>query len=308
MLTQAYRLWAERRYPPAGRFMTVGGCRLHYLDTGAAGEEARGTVVLLHGASSNLVESMLAFGSGLASRYRVIAFDRPGHGWSERKADRGALEPARQAGVIAAALRRLGVRDAIIVGHSWAGIVVPHFGLDHRDVAGALVVLSGVTHPWPGGYAEWYDRLTASWLGWLLSRTLGVPVGLLFRPAAQERTFAPQAPPPGFVDRARIPLAFRPGTFLANARDFAVMHGAVVRQSPRYGEIRLPTVVIGGDRDRIVWSDLHSRSFARDVPGAELILLPEVGHMPQYARPEVVLAAIDGLAGRIVKRPRPPQA
>ena len=47
--------------------------------------------------------------------------------------------------------------------------------------------------------------------------------------------------------------------------------------------------MVAGDADQVVWTDLHSRSFARDVPGAELILMPGIGHMPQYADRETVL-------------------
>lgn len=279
--------------------MRIDGCRLHYLEAGPVEGRALGTVVMLHGASSNLVESMLSLGNALSAGYRVVAVDRPGHGWSERSEGVGAEDPAHQAGVIAEALRRLKVRNAVIVGHSWAGLIAPHFGLDHRDVAGALLIIAGVTHPWPGGYAGWYDRLTASWAGRLFMRTLAVPINLMLREAAARKTFAPQPVPPGFPEKAFIPLAFRPGAYQANARDFAVMHEAVHRQSQRYGAIAMPVVVFAGESDEIVWTDLHSRSLGRDVPGAELVLLPGVGHMPHYARPDLALAAVEGLARRI---------
>ena len=289
----------ERLYPATGRFMEIEGCRLHFLEQGPSDAEPLGTIVLLHGAMSNLVESMLVLGSGLASRYRVIAFDRPGHGWSRRRRGIGGAQPAWQAAIIAEALRRLEVRNAVVAGHSWSGAVVPHFGLDHTDVTGALFILSGVTHPWPGGYISWYDRLTASPLGWLFARTLAIPIGrLLFRSAAR-KSFSPQPVPPGFLEKAFIPLLLRPAAFHANSRDIAVLHDAVTRQSDRYGEIRLPAIVMGGDLDEVVWTDLHSRSFARDVAGAELLVLPGVGHLPQYARPDLVLSAIEALAGRV---------
>jgi len=297
VFTAAYARRAERLCPPVGRFIEVEGGRLHYVEKGPP--RPLGTVVLLHGASSNLVESMLGLGVSLASRYRVLAFDRPGHGWSTRGRGLGPAEPARQAAMIAEALRRLDVRNAVIVGHSWSGAVVPHFGLDHRDVAGALLILAGLTHPWPGGTIAWYRRLTDSWLGWLLTRTLGIPITLLLRECALRKTFSPQEAPPDFMRQAFIPLALRPGAFHANGQDFAVMYDAVLRQSPRYGEIRVPVTVIGGDRDEIVWTDLHSRSFARDVAGAELVVLPGIGHMPQYARQDLVLTAIETLAERI---------
>lgn len=287
-----------RRYPPTGEFITIEGCRLHYRDVWPEGEP-RGTIVLLHGATSNLVESMLGLGSHLAQRYRVLAFDRPGHGWSERKGGLEEAEPERQAALIAQALRQLDVRNAVIVGHSWSGTIVPHFALDHQDVAGAILVLAGITTPWPGGYTDWYRGFIGSWAGWLLMRTFALPMTLILRPWMKEKTFAPQKPPPGIVRRGFIPLAFRPRAYEANLQDFAVMHDAVLIQSARYHEIRMPVVVVAGDRDEIVWTDLHSHAFAHAVPGAKLILMPGIGHMPQYADGKRVLAAIEALAERI---------
>ncbi|WP_052003339.1 alpha/beta hydrolase [Microvirga sp. BSC39] len=297
--TYLYAWRIERRFPPTGQFLDVGGCRIHYREAGPHGAPSRGTIVLLHGASSNLVESMVGMGTVLSRRYRVIAIDRPGHGWSERKAGLGEAEPARQAELVAGALRQLGVRNAVIVGHSWSGTIVPHFGLDHTDVAGAIVVLSGITTPWPGGYIGWYRRLIESWASWLWFRTLAVPILLVLRPLMKKKTFWPQQPPKGIVTKGFIPLAFRPRAYEVNMQDFAVMYDGVLRQSGRYRDIRLPTLVIAGDEDEIVWTDLHSRCFAREVPGAELILMPGIGHMPQYADQETVLSAIEALAERV---------
>ncbi len=297
--TYLYAWSIERRFPPIGRFIEVEGCRLHYREEGPAGAPSRGTIVLLHGASSNLVESMLGMGTALSERYRVIAIDRPGHGWSERKAGLAEAHPARQAALMAEALRTLNVRNAVIVGHSWSGTVVPHFALDHADVTGAIVVLSGITTPWPGGTIGWYRRLIDSWASWLFFRTLAVPILLVLRPWMKKKTFWPQRPSEGFVTKAFIPLAFRPRAYEVNMQDFAVMYDGVLKLSGRYKEISLPTLVIAGDADEIVWTDLHSRCFAREVPGAELILMPGIGHMPQYADQETVLSAIETLAKRI---------
>jgi pimeloyl-ACP methyl ester carboxylesterase len=242
---------------------------------------------------------MLGLGRPLSQHYRVIAFDRPGHGWSQRKRGLSEAEPARQAALVAAALRRLEVRNAVVVGHSWSGTVVPHFALDHTDVAGAIVVLSGITSPWPGGYIGWFRGFIASRVGWLMMRTVAVPILLLFRYWMKRKTFRPQAPPPGIVRKGFIPLAFRPRAYEVNMEDFAVMYDAVLRQSARYRDIRLPVLVIAGDSDEIVWTDLHSFAFAREVPGAELILMPGIGHMPQYADGAAVVSAIEPLAERV---------
>lgn len=288
----------ESRYPPLGRFVEIGGGRLHYIEALPEGREAQGTVVLLHGASSNAADSMLALGQALSDRYRVIAFDRPGHGWSDRIAGAEAASPAKQAALMAEALRKLDVHGATIVGHSWGGAVVPNFALDHADVTGAIVILSGVTHPWPGGKISWYYAPATSWIGWLFTRTFTAPVGALLMNTMTEAVFAPQEPPPGYTDAARIPVVLRPAVFQANAEDVAGLYEAVAAQSPRYKEIRMPAVMIGGDADHIVWTDLHARSFARDVPGAKLIVLPGIGHMPHHVAKEIALSEIERVTER----------
>ena len=85
---------AERDNPPLGQFIEVNGVRLHYLERGS-GEP----LVLLHG-NGSMIEDFES--SGLIKRasknYRVIAFDRPGFGHSERPRN-VVWTPERQADV-----------------------------------------------------------------------------------------------------------------------------------------------------------------------------------------------------------------
>jgi len=71
---------AERNNPPAGRFIEIRGVHLHYVERGT-GEP----LVLLHG-NGSMVQDFESSGLiGMAAKkYRVIAFDRPGFGHSER--------------------------------------------------------------------------------------------------------------------------------------------------------------------------------------------------------------------------------
>ncbi len=287
----------EARFPPAGRFVPVAGGRIHLLDTGPPPGGGEGTVVLIHGASGNLHDMMLSLGDRLRERYRVVAVDRPGHGWSDRIDGARAALPARQAALIAEALRGVGVSRAVVVGHSWGGALVPNLALDHADVTGAVVMLAPVTHTWPGGRISWYYQLTGSMLGWLATRTITTPIGWWVMEDALPAVFAPQPPAPNYLEAARIPLLLRPKVFHANAQDVAGLYEAVGAQSPRYPEIRVPVAVISGDRDRIVHTPLHSEPFAKAVPGARLTVLPGVGHMVPYAAPDVVIGEIDRLAG-----------
>jgi pimeloyl-ACP methyl ester carboxylesterase len=287
----------EASFPPTGRFVEVEGGRLHYVEAGPQGRRPRATVVLLHGASSTHAETMLPLGRRLAQSFRVISLDRPGHGWSDRVDGAAGASPARQAEIIGNALVKLNAERAIVVAHSWAGAVLPNLALDHADVVAGTVYLAPVTHPWPGGEIAWYYGPAAHrWVGWLLTRTLTTPAGILTMDWVVRAVFAPQEPPPDYVEAARIPLALRPSVFRANAEDVAGLYAAVASQRVRYPEIRVPTVIIAGDADTIVRTDIHARGLARDVPGAKLIVLPGVGHMPHHAAPDLVTAEIEALA------------
>src|SRR5208282_1635372 len=109
----------ERAHTPRGRFIEIGGLRQHLVELGS-GTDAQTTtaVVLLHGAACNLEDMHLALGERLADRHRVILLDRPGLGWSERRAGAGS-SPTYQAAILRDVLDRLGVDRCVVVGHSW---------------------------------------------------------------------------------------------------------------------------------------------------------------------------------------------
>jgi pimeloyl-ACP methyl ester carboxylesterase len=91
----------------------------------------------------------------------------------------------------------------------------------------------------------------------------------------------------------------RPREFLANTRDLVTLKAAVAEQAPRYADIRVPTVVISGDIDKTVSTNIHSRPFAKAVPDAKLIVLPDIGHMVQNAAPELVISEIEAMIGKL---------
>jgi len=104
---------AERKHPPKGSFVVVDGVKLHYSDRGTGSP-----IVLIHG---NAVTGADWNTSGVAyqllSKYRVIMFDRPGFGYSERP--RGRIwTAARQAELLHKATRQLGIARPVVVGHS----------------------------------------------------------------------------------------------------------------------------------------------------------------------------------------------
>jgi len=297
LVTQAGVFALQRAYPARGRMIEVAGATLNVVDIGP--RDARGPpVVMVHGASSNLEVMRQPLGEMLARNHRVILIDRPGHGWSTRARPQDST-PAIQGRMIDEALEKLGVGPVILVVHSWSGALGARMALDYpRRVAG-LVMLAPVAYPWRGGVG-WYTKLVAiPVIGPLLAYTITLPLGYFLAESGARGVFLPQIMPDGFVGNTATALLLRPREFLANARDIVTLRAEVEQQAPRYGDIRMPTVVISGELDKTITTNIHSRPFAKAVPNAKLIVLPDVGHMVQNAVPELVISEIEAMIGEL---------
>ncbi len=285
----------ERRFPPRGRWIVAGGLRQHVAELGAE-SAGKPPIVLLHGAGCNL-EDLRALGERLAAAHRVILVDRPGQGWSEGSS-RATCSPAAQAAIVREVLERLGVARAVVVGHSWGGALAATFALEHPDRAAGLVLLAAPTHPHLHRLTWLYGVLSLPFAGWLFARSLQLPLSAMALPAGVRGAFVPQTPPPDYLTRSAAWLVLRPRCFLANARDVAGLQAFLAAQAPRYAALRVPAVVISGEQDPIVAPRQHAVAFAAALPGAKLVLLPGVGHMPHHAEMERVVAEIEELAAR----------
>lgn len=286
----------ERRNPPVGTFIDIGGTRIHYVHVPGPANADLPAIVFIHGASANLKDQMLPMRPQLEGLAEMLFFDRPGYGWSSRGS--GNETPDAQAHLLAALMTRLGISRAIIVGHSFGGALTAAFAVDYPQKVAGLVFASAATHPWPGGKTSWYYEVAAlPVVGWLFTETLTAPAGAARMPAATKCVFAPNATPENYVERASIPLVLRPSSFRANARDVQSLFGFATRNAARYRKIRAPTVIISGDRDTVVFEEIHSAGLARDIPGAELVWVHNMGHKPDWIASDLIVAAIEKLAG-----------
>jgi pimeloyl-ACP methyl ester carboxylesterase len=287
----------ERRYPPVGAFATVNGTRIHFVHVPSPAAPDLPPVVFIHGASANLNDQMLPARPLLEGRAELLFFDRPGHGWSERGGGQNET-PFGQARTLAALMDSLGIEQAIIVGHSYGSAEAAAFALAYPEKTRGLVLLASATHPWPGGATSWYYSLTSIPLvGRLFAATLAYPGGMLQMPAATACVFSPNKAPSDYSDIASIALVLRPAAFAANAIDVAGLHAHAVSTAPRYHEISAPTVVISGDMDTVVDEQIHSIGLARDIKGAELVWVRNLGHKPDWVAPDLVVAGIEKAAG-----------
>lgn len=287
----------ERDYPNVGELIDVGGYRLNSLHLPRPETADLPPVVFIHGASGNLLDQTGAFLRPLQGRAEMLFVDRPGHGYSERGGPENAI-PSGQAAAIALLMEKRGIEKAIIVGHSFGGAIAASFALHHPERTAGLVLLAPATHPWPGGI-DWYYRLTAlPFIGWLFAHTLVTPLGQRRIEGGTRSIFSPNPRPDDYVDKTGPHLVLRPATFRNNARDVANLHAYLTATAPRYREIGAPTVIITGDSDGVVLADIHSRGLARDIPGAELLWIGNLGHKPDYVVTDVVVAALEKMAGK----------
>jgi pimeloyl-ACP methyl ester carboxylesterase len=280
---QAHR--AERHHPPVGKFIDVNGVRLHYLEAGDGPP-----VVLLHGNGSMLNDPALSILHPLSERHRVIAFDRPGFGFSDRPKDT-VWTPDAQATLLRDAFRALGLDRPVLYGHSFGAPVVITFALNHPEDTRGVVAASGYYYPTRrvDSAIAWMNGLPV--LGPLMRNTLTPIEGVLFGKLAVRMLFDPQPIPDTYRDFPAA-LALRPSQIRAAAEDGQTLRDWAERTMRRYREIRLPVIILSGLADRIVDPQVHSLRLHRQIATSQIRLLPETGHMIHHSRPRDVVAAI----------------
>jgi len=164
--------------------------------------------------------------------------------------------------------------------------------LDRRDAVSGLVLLSGYHF----GSAR-PDVVPASLpavplFGDLLAHTVALLTGILTEPTAVKASFAP-APVSEKLTALPKAMALRPAQIRATSADTAMMVPSAVGLSRRYDELALPVIIIAGAGDLIAHVDKHAQRLVEEVPGAELRIVPNQGHLFHYAVPEQVITAID---------------
>lgn len=286
----------KKRFPPMGEFVTANGLKLHYLDSGSKTSDNM-PLVLIHGASGNLQDLRLGLLPGLSQNRRVLIFDRPGFGYSERPSTPkgGWFDPAQQAAAINAALRELGIEQAIIFGYSYGGTVALRYGLDFPEATAGIVSMAGPSHHWDGNVSAYYTIGKTPILGPLFAWNVYYPAGRLLINNAASGVFAPNKMPENYIHDSAAPLALRPRTFLANANDVGRLNDFLFEQEKRYSELEMPVLLIWGAEDDTVWFNHHVPQLQQDIQPS-ILKLPGIGHTPHHVVPEKVIAATEAFS------------
>jgi pimeloyl-ACP methyl ester carboxylesterase len=177
-------------------------------------------LVLLHG-NGSMIQDFES--SGLidlaAEHYRVIVFDRPGFGHSDRPRN-VVWTPDAQAELIKHTLERLGVSTAIVLGHSWGASVAAALALKYPDLVRGLVLASGYYYPTARADVAILSAPALPLVGDVLSHTLSPLVSRLMWPLMMMEVFGPRSVPRKFEAFPKE-MAFRPSQIRASAAETA---------------------------------------------------------------------------------------
>lgn len=282
---------AERDNPPIGRFIEVDGVTLHYV------EQGEGPPVLLLPGNAVVLQDFIGSGlvEALSRRHRVIAFDRPGFGYSGRPRTR-LWTASAQAGAIHEALSALGAERPVVLGHSWGTLTALSLALEHpQDVAG-LVLVSGYYYPTVRLDVPVVAAAALPVLGDAMRYTVTAVTARLALNGMVKLMFAPEPVPSEFWQETPREMMLRPAQLRADAEDGAFMLPAVMAMHERYGELSMPVRIFAGGGDKIVDPDAHSGRLHRELPASTLTVVPKAGHMVHYSVPGEIMRAVGELS------------
>jgi pimeloyl-ACP methyl ester carboxylesterase len=257
---------AERDNPAPGRFLDVNGVRLHYVERGSGKP-----LVLLHG-NGSMIENFES--SGLidlaAEHCRVIAFDRPGFGHSDRP------------------------RNVVWTPDAQASVAVA-LALKYPDLIRGLVLASGYYYPTPRPDVVAMGTPALPLVGDILSHTVSPLISRAIWPLMMRKIFSPQSVPEKFGSFPKE-MALRPSQIRASAAESALMIPDALKFCNRYSDLRMPVVIIAGEQDRLIDIATQSARLHSDVPQSRFHRIAGNGHMIQQTATDQVMSAIREVA------------
>jgi pimeloyl-ACP methyl ester carboxylesterase len=284
---------AEARNPPRGKFISVDGVRLHYLEQGSGPP-----LVLLHGngvSSKDFEVSGLI--DALAESHRVITFDRPGFGYSQRPRRRLWTAQA-QARLLLSALAQLGVEQPVVIGHSWGSSVAVNLALEAPEALAGLVVLSGYYRFTVRPDVPLMAGPAIPVVGDVMRFTVSPLLARLITPLVLKQLFAPVPVTDRFKSGYPVSMSVRPSQLRASAEESMLMGWEAARLKSRLPQLSVPTLIIAGDGDKLISASHQSEWLAGQVAGSQFMSVEGSGHMLHHTAPREVASAIERFASR----------
>lgn len=252
-------------------------------------------VVLLHGALLTRDDMVLALMPPLSERFRVTAFDRPGHGESGRLGPTGT--PWRQAEILRTAARVLGLERPVVVGHSFGGACALAWGMQAQTETAGVVALAPIAFPELRLEHFVFGPRGSPFGGPLVNAAAGAAVDPLLLPALWEAMFKPQPMPDRFRQAFPFDEAGRRAQTEAEGEDALLLNPGLLLSALNYPACEVPVRILAGDEDLVVNPSLHGKLLASLLPAGRYQELPGLGHMLHHFAQPAILEAIGDLAG-----------
>lgn len=257
-----------------------------YTPAREGGGEGRVPVVLVHGTPSTLFTwTEIVHGDelfeGLTANRDVYAVEVVGHGVAPGSAAPYSFE--RCARFVSGAIRALGLERVHLVGSSYGGEFVWRAALNDPELIASMVLIDS------SGYA----RREGDWLpeeevmrsnplakiGWMLN--------------SRERIHTALEPHFDVVPPDRVEEFF---LVCENAANWKAMIDLARDENgereSELTEIKAPTLVVWGENDIAYPLEVYGERFARDIPGAQLVVMPQTGHYPHEQHPAALLRVL----------------
>jgi 4,5:9,10-diseco-3-hydroxy-5,9,17-trioxoandrosta-1(10),2-diene-4-oate hydrolase len=234
----------------------------------------------------------------LARDHTVVAFDLKGFGRSQKPT--GDYSPQAHARVLNRALDALGIGCTSLVASSYGCAPAIRFALDSKDRVERLVLINSVGYP--GGRHSLERLLRIGGVAAMLRLALRHDrLGRALFMSRLKRSFARPAALPQEIADAYYQFFLRDGgqeRFLQTLLQFD--EGALAKAIPGISQ---PTLIIWGGRDRVL-PVANARRIQADIPGAQLRILPDAGHLPHEEAPDEVNRLIADFLAAVPARDR----
>ncbi len=283
---------ADPRQLPRKLAFTPEGRRLGYFEGGSGSP-----IILIPGMMATLEDMVLGPFDRLAQDHRVLAFDRPGYGKSDRRRLMDA-SPWAQARLIRDAVQGLGVDRPIVVGHSYGAAVALAWAMAYPGELGGIVAISPISFPSARIEALVFGPRATLGAGDLFNLTVGQAVDPALLSLMWQYIYQPNGIPARIRDEYPFGLASVRETTMAIAEDSGLQQTELWRSAFAYPTCRTPVHVLAGASDTLVSHIMHALPMTQVLPDARLTCLPGMGHMLHHFATEEVAAAVAEVASR----------
>ncbi|MBV9279720.1 MAG: alpha/beta hydrolase [Chloroflexi bacterium] len=271
--------------------VTIGGARLFYLPVGP---EQNYPLIVLHGGPGLDHTEMHPWLDPLSDTFRLLYLDLRGHGRSER-VDPASLTLDRYAEDVSELAAVLGLRHYALLGHSYGAFITLAHAVERGD-ASHYIISSGsasMSKSMPEIQenlarfepAELREQVMQSWAREPEVRTREEAAEILrmqmpFHFASVESE----------AYRKYVELEDR-CIYTPEILAYTASHEYAIEFEDRLSGVTKPVLILAGERDRTTTARA-ARDMHAGIPGSELVIIPDAGHMAYVEQPEIYFTAV----------------